>query len=89
MLTTDNRLELGFPRYHNPANFPNMTSEVPDPYKWKRGFSREQAADYCAVSIDKVKRAIRWNQLPAVRHGRDIILFREDLDAWMESWEPV
>lgn len=66
-----------------------MSGEVPDPYKWKRGFSREQAADYCAVSIDKVKRAIRWNQLPAVRHGRDIILFREDLDAWMESWEPV
>lgn len=31
----------------------------------------------------------RRNELPAKRNGRDIILFREDLDAWMESWETV
>ncbi|MCC4247481.1 helix-turn-helix domain-containing protein [Microbacterium testaceum] len=66
-----------------------MTGEVEDPYKWKRGFSREQAADYCGVNFYKVANAVRKNVLPAVRNGRDIIIFREDLDAWMESWEPV
>lgn len=66
-----------------------MSGEVTETYNWKRGFSREQAADYCGVSIYKVAIAVRRNTLPARRHGKDIVIFREDLDAWMDGWEPA
>ncbi|WP_270353541.1 helix-turn-helix domain-containing protein [Microbacterium testaceum] len=66
-----------------------MSREVADPYQWKRGFSREQAADYCGVSVYKVAIAIRENLLAARRNGKDIVIFREDLDAWMEGWEVI
>jgi excisionase family DNA binding protein len=52
-----------------------------------RGFTRPAAAEHCGVSVDKIKRAIRANELPAYRNGRDIILRESDLDAWMSSWE--
>ncbi|MCJ1708710.1 helix-turn-helix domain-containing protein [Microbacterium sp. VKM Ac-2923] len=45
--------------------------------------------DYCGVSIYKVAVAIRQNTLPARRHGKDIVVLREDLDAWMDGWDPV
>lgn len=64
-----------------------VTSETEDPYRFKRGFNREQAADYCGVSMYKVAIAVRQNVLPARRHGKDVVVFREDLDAWMEGWE--
>ncbi|MEV7768326.1 helix-turn-helix domain-containing protein [Microbacterium sp. NPDC086615] len=64
-----------------------MSDESADRYRFKRGFSREQAADYCGVSIYKVAIAVRQNTLPARRHGKDTIIFREDLDAWMDGWE--
>jgi excisionase family DNA binding protein len=50
-------------------------------------FTREEAATYCAVSIDKIKRAIRNNQIPAYRNGRDILIDRADLDTYIDSFE--
>lgn len=63
-----------------------MSDKLEDPYRFRRGFSREQAADYCGLSIYKVAIAIRQDTLPARRHGKDIVIFREDLDAWMDGW---
>lgn len=57
--------------------------EAPAP---KRGFSREEAAGYAGVSIYKVKAAIRDNELVARTRGKDAVVFREDLDEWMDSW---
>ncbi|MFL2000015.1 helix-turn-helix domain-containing protein [Microbacterium sp. A1-JK] len=55
----------------------------------KRAFTREQAAEYCGISFYKVANAIRRNQIPAKRHGKDIVVLREDLDTWMDGWEPA
>ena len=63
--------------------------EAPAP---KRGFSREEAAAYAGVSIYKVKTAIRENRLIARKDkgdSKDTVIFREDLDEWMDSWEVV
>jgi excisionase family DNA binding protein len=60
-----------------------MSTEV------KRGFSREEAARYAGVSFYKIAKAIRDNKLPAhkdAENSKDIIVFREDLDAYMDSW---
>lgn len=65
----------------------SVSDEPASPHQFKRGFSREQAADYCGVSIYKVAIAVRRNILPARRHGKDTVIFREDLDAWMDGWE--
>jgi len=61
--------------------------EALGPPRPKRGFSREEAADYCGVSTYKVAAAIRQNWLPAVRNGKAVILLREDLEMWMDTWE--
>lgn len=53
--------------------------------KVKRGFTRQEAADYVGVSFWKIADAIRENRLPARRHGKDIIVLREDLDAFLDS----
>lgn len=52
----------------------------------KRGYTREEAADYAGVSFWKVADAIRSNLLPAKRHGKTTVVLREDLDAWIDSW---
>lgn len=64
-----------------------MHRETEDVFKWKRGFSRDQAADYCGVSVYKVAMAVRHNVLPARRLGKDVVVFREDLDRWMDGWQ--
>jgi excisionase family DNA binding protein len=51
----------------------------------KRGFTREEAADYVGVSFYKIAAAIRENRLPAKRHGKDVIVLREDLDAFIDQ----
>lgn len=51
----------------------------------KRGFTREQAADYLGVSVYKVQIAIRESRLPAKRAGKDVIVLREDLDAYLDA----
>ena len=53
----------------------------------KRGFTREQASDYCGISFYKIADAVRSNRLPAKRLGKDIVVLREDLDAWIETWD--
>lgn len=53
----------------------------------KRGYTREEAAEYAGVSLWKVADAVRSNTLPAKRNGRDIVVLREDLDTWIDSWE--
>lgn len=55
----------------------------------KRGFTREEAAQYAGVSIYKIKTAIRENKLIARKDSeksKDVIVFREDLDAFMDEW---
>lgn len=69
------------------ASVRSVNDESADPHQLKRGFSREQAAGYCGVSIYKVAIAVRQNTLPARRHGKYLIVFREELDAWMDGWE--
>ncbi|MEX8031709.1 helix-turn-helix domain-containing protein [Microbacterium sp. 20-116] len=70
-----------------PFNVRGMHCEAEDVSKWKRGFSRDQAADYCGVSVYKVAMAVRHNVLPARRLGKDVVVFREDLDRWMDGWQ--
>lgn len=53
----------------------------------KRAFTREEAADYTGLSIWKIKLAIRNHDLPAKRHGKDVLVLREDLDALIEAME--
>ncbi len=53
----------------------------------KRGFTREEAAEYTGLSIYKIKTAIRQNRLPAKKHGKDILVLREDLDAFIDNFE--
>lgn len=55
----------------------------------KRAFSREEAAEYTGLSVYKIRIAIRENRLPARRDGKDVLVFREDLDALLESMETV
>ena len=55
----------------------------------KRAFTREEAAEYTGLSIYKIKAAIRDNLIPAKRHGKDVLVLREDLDALLESMETV
>lgn len=55
----------------------------------KRGFTREEAAEYTGLSIYKIQKAIRNNDLPARRMGKDVIVFREDLDALLEAADAV
>ena len=55
----------------------------------RRGLTREAAAAYAGVSVYKIKAAIRDNNLVARQHGKDIVVFREDLDEWMNTWEVV
>lgn len=55
----------------------------------KRTFTREEAATYTGLSIYKIKTAIRENRLPAYREtptSKDILVRREDLDDWINSW---
>lgn len=55
----------------------------------KRGFSREEAATYAGVSVYKIAKAIRDNKLIARKDSeksKDLIVFREDLDAYMDQW---
>ena len=55
----------------------------------KRAFTREEAAVYTGLSIYKIKAAIRENRLPAYREtptSKDILVRREDLDDWINSW---
>lgn len=52
-----------------------------------RAFSREDAAVYAGVSVYKIKIAIRENRLPAKKHGKDILVLREDLDAFIDEME--
>jgi len=58
-----------------------MTSTI------RRGLSREDAAAYAGVSVYKIKAAIRDNYLVARQQGKDIVVFLEDLDEWMNTWE--
>lgn len=53
----------------------------------KRGYTREQAAHYVGVSVYKIQDAIRQAQLPAKRHGKDVIVLLEDLDEWLDQLE--
>lgn len=53
----------------------------------KRGYTREEAASYCGVSVYKIRDAIRDNHLPAKRHGKDVIVLREDLDAFLDQMD--
>lgn len=55
----------------------------------KRLYNRLEAANYCGVGIDKLKRAIRLNLLPARKDGRDILLEKSDLDTWCDTREWV
>lgn len=52
----------------------------------KHGHTRAEAADYCGIGLDKIKKAIRDYHLPAKRHGKNVVLLREDLDEWIDSW---
>lgn len=60
-----------------------MTAEV------KRAFTREEAATYTGLSIYKIKTAIRDNELPAKRRGKDVLVLREDLDSLIDAMEVV
>lgn len=53
----------------------------------RRGLSREDAAEYAGVSVYKIKAAIRDNKLVARTLGKDTVVFVEDLDEWMNTWE--
>lgn len=52
----------------------------------KRLYNREEAAAYTGLGIDKIKKAIRTNVLPARQHGRDYLIEKSDLDAWIKTW---
>lgn len=54
-----------------------------------RGFSREDAAAYAGISVYRIRAAIRDNRLPAKKHGKDILVLREDLDAYIDAMEPA
>jgi excisionase family DNA binding protein len=53
----------------------------------KRLFTREEAADYCGLNYYKIAKAVREDRLPAKRHGRDILIDRADLDAFIDQME--
>lgn len=55
----------------------------------KRGFTREEAAEYTGLSFWKIRDAVRDGLLPAKKHGTTTIVLREDLDAYMDSLEPA
>lgn len=50
----------------------------------KRGYTREEAAEYVGVSVYKIRDAIRDGLIPAKRAGKDVLVLREDLDAYLE-----
>ena len=51
------------------------------PAKWLRP---RDAAEYCAVSIETIRRAARAGRLRAVKVGRVLRTTRAWLDEWME-----
>jgi excisionase family DNA binding protein len=51
----------------------------------KRLYTREEAADYSGVTVYKIAKAIRDATLPAKRHGKDVVVERADLDAWIDA----
>lgn len=53
----------------------------------KRGYTREEAAEYAGISVYKIRTAIRDNHLIAKQVGKDIIVLRDDLDQWIDSWD--
>lgn len=53
----------------------------------KRLFTREEAATYCGVNYYKIAKAVRENRIPARRDGRDILIERSDLDAYIDQME--
>nr|DAL17842.1 MAG TPA_asm: helix-turn-helix domain protein [Caudoviricetes sp.] len=55
----------------------------------KISYTREQAAEATGLSIYKVKGAIRDGFLPATQHGKDWIVFHDDLVAWARSGKPA
>jgi len=55
----------------------------------KRGFSVEDAATYTALGVYKIRKLIRDNRLIARRHGKDVIILKEDLDVLLEGLEIV
>lgn len=51
----------------------------------KRGFSPEEAAHYLGIAVSKVRERVRADLLPARYDGRDVIIDRADLDAYLEA----
>lgn len=49
-------------------------------------FNQEDAALYCGVTVDTVKRARRAGDLPAVYPTARPMFRRGDLDSWVSSW---
>lgn len=57
-----------------------------DGIQHKRLYNRDEAATYTGLGIDKIKKAIRTNSLPARQNGRDYLIEKSDLDAWIKTW---
>ncbi|MGZ0068646.1 helix-turn-helix domain-containing protein [Microbacterium arborescens] len=81
MIVTTTELEAG-----DLAKVAALVAEQVAGITSKRGFTREEAAQCSGVGIYKIKQAISEYHLPAKRHGKDIVVLREDLDSWIESW---
>jgi excisionase family DNA binding protein len=50
----------------------------------KRGYSPEEAAHYLGIAVSKVRRRMRERTLPIRKDGRDVIIERADLDAYLD-----
>ena len=65
------------------------SSNPPANFSTHAAFNYSQAAAYSGVHFSAIERVVREGRLPARRLGRNIIILKEDIDAFLKSLDVV
>jgi excisionase family DNA binding protein len=55
------------------------------PLKDRLSLSPEEASALTGIGLTSIRQAVASGDLPARRHGRRIIILRDDLQAWLKA----
>ena len=65
------------------------SSNPPTNFSAQGAFNYSQAASYCGVRCSAIEISVREGRLPGRRLGRNIIILKEDIDAFLKSLDVV